>query len=76
MRGRRELEDIIIREIVLPCHVRAFTLPDEQGDYNVYINSCLSAEQRRKSFEHELRHIERDDFYKQEKTAAEIESQN
>ncbi|MBQ7638266.1 MAG: hypothetical protein IJS90_05155 [Clostridia bacterium] len=69
------MKDIIIREIVLPSAVRAFTLPDEQGDYNVYINSSLSDEQRKKSFQHELMHISRDDFYKRDMTAAEIEAQ-
>lgn len=68
--------NIIIREIPLPYSVRAFTLPDEQGDYNVYINSSLSAEQRQRSFLHELRHIKRDDFYKSDLSVSEIESQN
>lgn len=70
------MENIIIREISLPYSVRAFTVPDEQGDYNVYINSSLSAEQRHRSFLHELRHIKRNDFYKSDMTAAEIEAQN
>lgn len=69
------MRDIIIREISMPGSVRAFTLPDEQGDYNVYINSSLSAEQRQRSFLHELGHIKRDDFYKLDLSAAEIEAQ-
>ncbi|MCH5199224.1 MAG: hypothetical protein J1E34_10015 [Oscillospiraceae bacterium] len=69
------MENIIIREISLPCNVRAFTLPDEQGDYNVYINSSLSDEQRKMSFIHELRHIKRNDFYKRDLSAEEIEAQ-
>ena len=68
------MNEVIVREIVLPPHVRAFTLPDPQGDYNVYLNSTLSAEQRRRSLQHELGHIRRDDFYRREATAKEIES--
>lgn len=64
--------DVFIRKIPLPSGVRAFTLPDSQGDYNIYINANLSGEQQQKSLEHEKNHILNDDFYKDE-TAAEIE---
>ena len=70
------MEEVIIRLMPLPVHVRAFTIPDEQGDYNVYINVLLSREQQARSYRHELRHIERGDFYKREKTAKEIEEEN
>lgn len=66
------MENIIIRTIPLPSSVRAFTVADESGDYNVYINSQLSFEQQQKSFRHETVHIENGDFYK-EMTATEIE---
>ena len=67
------MENIIIRTIPLPSTVRAFTVADESGDYNVYINSQLSFEQQQKSFRHETVHIENGDFYK-EMTATEIEN--
>ena len=70
------MEEIIIRLMPLPVHVRAFTLPDAQGDYNVYINVRLSSEQQKRSYRHELRHIARGDFYKRDKTAKEIEAEN
>ena len=69
------MEDIIIRLMPLPVHVRAFTMADEQGDYNVYINALLSAEQQARSYQHELRHIRRGDFFKRDKTAKEIEGE-
>ena len=44
------MDNIIIRLIDgLPCSVRAFTVVDENGDYNVYLNSKLSHEQLRQS---------------------------
>ena len=64
--------DVFIRKIPLPSGVRAFTIPDAQGDYNIYINENLSGEQQLKSLEHEKNHILNDDFYKDE-SAAEIE---
>ena len=65
-------ENIIVRYIPLPVSVRAFTVPDSQGSFNVYINSSLSFEQQRKSFEHEMCHIENGDFFRDE-AAVEIE---
>lgn len=60
------MEDVIVRVITLPVNVRAFTLPDEQGDYNIYLNCSLSVEEQKKSLLHERRHIENGDFYKNE----------
>lgn len=56
---------IHIREIKMPLTVRAFTVPDSNGDYNIYINMDLSDEAKRKSLDHEKRHIENDDFHKE-----------
>ena len=47
----------------LPVGVRAFTIPDAEGDYNVYLNSRLSVEQQQRSLYHEQMHIARNDFY-------------
>ena len=65
-------ENIIVRYIPLPVSVRAFTIPDASGDYNIYINDALSAEQQRKSYEHEALHIKNGDFFRDE-DAVEIE---
>lgn len=65
-------ENIIVRYIPLPLSVRAFTIPDASGDFNVYINSALSSEQQRKSYEHEALHIKNGDFFRDE-TAVSIE---
>lgn len=54
---------IFIREIKMPLTIRAFTLTDSNGDYNIYINNNLSEEAKRKSLSHEKRHIENNDFY-------------
>lgn len=64
--------EIFVRKIPLPFGVRAFTLPDAQGDYNVYINERLSYEQQMKSLRHEELHILNGDCYS-EKSAVEIE---
>ena len=58
------MNEIIIRTLTLPLSVRAFTLPDAQGDYNIYVNCALSAEQQKKSVQHETLHIKKGDFNK------------
>ena len=70
--GGFKLDEIVVRLITLPPRVRAFTMLDAQGDYNVYINEIMSYEQRLRSFAHEMRHIENGDFGK-ELSATEIE---
>lgn len=52
----------IIREIKMPLTIRAFTVPDENGDFNIYINESLSDEAKRRSLAHEEKHIQRNDF--------------
>lgn len=58
------INEIIYRYIDAPTTVRAFTIVDENGDYNVYVNSSLSPEARERAIKHELKHIEQGDFDK------------
>ena len=46
----------------MPPTSRAFTVPDEEGNYNVYMNEDLDEKAKIKSLQHEIKHIERDDF--------------
>ncbi len=55
---------IFVREIKMPLTIRAFTIPDANGDFNIYINEDLSDAAKRKSLEHEETHIKRNDFQK------------
>ena len=55
--------DVFVRTCKLPDKVQAFTMPGYDG-MNVYISEDLDEAQRLAAYEHELRHIERDDFGK------------
>ena len=46
----------------MPLTIRAFTIPDANGDFNIYINEDLSDEAKKKSLAHEKKHIARNDF--------------
>lgn len=52
------MNDIIFRLADgLDPRVKGFVKEDNNGDYNVYINSCLCVEAQIETCEHELRHI-------------------
>lgn len=57
------MEETIVRLKDLPCGINGMTILDSNGDYNVYINARLSVDDQKKAYQHELRHIARDDFY-------------
>lgn len=51
-----------IRKIQLPMTVRGFTVEDQDGNFNIYINQDLSDEAMRKACVHELYHVYNYDF--------------
>jgi len=57
------VERVHVRRVSLPRTVRAVTVTDPEGDYNVYLNGALPQEVQRSALEHELRHIDRGHFY-------------
>ncbi|MBO5454421.1 MAG: hypothetical protein J6A69_10755 [Clostridia bacterium] len=56
------MSNIIVRIIDLPCTVRGYTALDDEGDYNIYLNARLNPQQQEKAYNHEMRHITRDDW--------------
>lgn len=55
--------NIFIRLIPLPDTVRAVTIPNDDGTFDIYINQNLPDELRNRALNHELEHIRRDHFY-------------
>ena len=54
---------MIVRLIDLPLAVKGITIRDTEGDYNVYLNSSISEDERVKAFRHEVQHIKDGHFY-------------
>ena len=63
-----------VRMVDLPGDIHGATrLTRDSSNYpNIYINDWLAPAARRKAFDHEMNHLERDDFYN-DKPIAEIE---
>ena len=57
---------IFVRLIPLPEAVRAVTLPNDDGTFDVYINSNLPELLQNRALDHELRHINMDHFYNED----------
>lgn len=58
---------IFVRLIRFPSEaVRAVTLPNDDGTFDIYINERLPEELRHKALEHELKHIHKDHFYNED----------
>lgn len=57
------MDEFILRIVDLPPKVNAVTVLDENGDFNVYVNSSLSDDAKKDAFDHETRHIKRKHFF-------------
>lgn len=56
------MNEIYVRLLALPMTIRGVTVTDDEGDYNIYINSSLTLDQQKLVLKHEMTHIERNDF--------------
>lgn len=50
----------------LPNAVHAVTLPNDDGTFDIYINSNLPEELQQRWLRHEIRHINLDHFYNED----------
>lgn len=52
-----------VRLIPLPYCVEGVTIPNDDGTFDVYINSRLPLEKQGEVLVHEMEHIKKDHFY-------------
>lgn len=64
------MENIILRKIKLPPAVRGFVILDNESDYNIYLNALNNVYVDQKTLQHEIEHIENDDFYSLDEVCA------
>ena len=69
------MDDIIVRIIDAPPAFKGCVKKDSNGDLNVYINGRLSEWEKRKAYEHEMRHIEYGHLYNDMLTVEEKEKE-
>lgn len=57
---------VFIRTVRLPEAVRAVTIPNDDGTFDIYINEVIPQELQQRALEHELEHIRKDHFYNED----------
>lgn len=55
--------DYFVRVVDFPATVEGVTVPNDDGTFDIYLNSHLSPSRRKECLAHELRHIFQDHFY-------------
>lgn len=55
--------EVTVRVVDMGYGVDGCVCKDADGDYSVYINARLGSDKQREALEHELKHIENNDFY-------------
>ena len=56
-------ENCPVRLVDLPHGVNGLLVYDENGEPNIYINARASYDMQRKAYQHEMRHLRRDDAF-------------
>lgn len=67
--------EYFVRLLDLPPSVEGVTVPNNDGTFDIYINSLLSEERQQEKLAHELEHIRKDHFYNDIKTVREVEAE-
>lgn len=57
------MNEFHIRYVEMPPSVEAVTLPNDDGSYDIYINSRMEEDKKKRKLKHELFHIKGNDFY-------------
>ena len=57
------MTDVILRYTNLPSTIHAYTIVDENDDYNIYVNANIGIMEQEKAKMHELQHIQLGHFY-------------
>ena len=61
--------DYYVRLVELPPAIDGTVVPNDDGSFDIYLNSRNPEEKRRIWLEHELEHIRLDHFYREEPVA-------
>lgn len=67
------MNEVFVRLVKMPVHIKGNTVVDENDDYNIYINKDLLEEEQREVYRHEIRHIRRGHFQCEDANLDDIE---
>ena len=67
--------DYFVRFIDLPPHINSLTIPNDDGTFDISINSRLCESRQKKAIQHEIEHIKKDHFYDDIKSIETVENE-
>ena len=62
-----------VRLVSLPATIDGVSVPNDDGSFDIYINSDLCEARQQECLEHELEHIRKDHFYQETEPVARLE---
>lgn len=65
--------EYFVRLASLPSSIEGAILPNDDGTFDIYINSALSDSRREDVLRHEVRHLTEDHFYRDELSVGQAE---
>ena len=66
--------EYFVRLVPLPSGIEGVVLPNDDGTFDIYINSALPENRREEVLRHELRHLTDDHFYRSELSVGQAEA--
>lgn len=66
-------DPISVHLMNMPARIKGYTMELDDGGYEIILNSCLSFEQNKITYKHELEHIHQYDFSNYDESADLIE---
>ncbi|MEA4813867.1 MAG: hypothetical protein VB112_03025 [Oscillospiraceae bacterium] len=67
--------EYFVRYAELPRTVEGVTIPNDDGTFDIYINSLIGKKRQGEKLKHEIKHITCDHFYNDCKCVANIEAE-
>ena len=64
-----------VRLVSLPASIDGATVPNDDGTFEIYLNSNLCEAKQKECLKHEIKHIYEDHFYQECKTISQLEQE-
>lgn len=64
-----------VRLVPLPASIDGVTVPNDDGTFDIYLNSNLCEARQQDRLQHEIKHVLEDHFYQESKSVSQLENE-
>lgn len=64
-----------VRLVPLPASIEGVTVPNDDGTFDIYLNSNLCEARQQDRLQHEIKHVLEDHFYQENKSVSQLEQE-